>query len=76
MDGHVIKTKIEQGIGNSYRVFVDTVDGTQHRVIAALGSSNTSVSVKLKRGIATINANNVTAVRQLEYSDNKPKEEQ
>lgn len=76
MDGNTLKTKIEQGIENDYRVFVDTVEGSQHRVVAVLGANPETVSVKLKNGMATISADKVVAIRELEFSDNRPKEDQ
>lgn len=76
MNGEDLKAEINQGIRNKYRVFVDTVDGSQHRVYNALNASVKQVTVELKKGLAIIIADKVTAVRKLEFIDNKPEEDQ
>ncbi|MEX6291594.1 hypothetical protein AB6F27_05615 [Staphylococcus saprophyticus] len=76
MNGEDLKREINQGVRNKYRVFVDTVDGSQHRVYNALNASTEQVTVKLKNGLAIINADKVTALRKLELNSNKPEDEQ
>lgn len=69
MDGHALRTKIESGINDNYLVYVDTIDGSQHRVVGVYASRNNDVYIKLVNGKATIIADKVTAVRCIGISD-------